>query len=211
MTNRHYPQSRLGRSPVLRHGWSWVRVLVASWALGVGVLSLASCAKAQAKASPDGPPLDMPSPPARVIAPLEEPITVAPTEPTEPAPAPATVRRPARRPANSSEQAKPEPSVPVEPSLPQAAPPEPPNASGPAPTLRAPGSAEKPIRDRVATAQRDLARVDYARLTEDGRAQYEQSKRFIQQAEQALKDQNFVFAATLADKAATLAAELLGR
>ena len=81
----------------------------------------------------------------------------------------------------------------------------------PTPTLRAPGSAEKPIRDRVGIAQRDLARVDYAKLTEDGRAQYEQAKRFIQQAEQALKDQNFVFAATLADKAATLAAELLGR
>jgi hypothetical protein len=53
--------------------------------------------------------------------------------------------------------------------------------------------------------------VDYARLSADGRMQYEQSKRFIQQAEDALKTQNFVFAQTLADKAATLAAELLGR
>jgi hypothetical protein len=53
--------------------------------------------------------------------------------------------------------------------------------------------------------------VDYSKLSTDGRSQYEQSKRFIQQAEQALKDQNFVFAQTLADKAATLAAELLGR
>jgi hypothetical protein len=62
----------------------------------------------------------------------------------------------------------------------------------------------------LARASRDLTRVDYARLTVDGRAQYDQSRRFSQQAEQALRDRNVVFAATLADKAATLAAELLG-
>jgi hypothetical protein len=82
----------------------------------------------------------------------------------------------------------------------------------PQPTLSAPGGiAEKPIRDRLAVAQRDLARVDYARLSQNGRSQYEQSKRFMLQAEQALKDQNLVFAQTLADKAADIAAELLGR
>ncbi len=79
------------------------------------------------------------------------------------------------------------------------------------PTLRAPGSAEKPIRERLTVAQSNLSRVDYAKLTTEGRSQYEQSKRFIQQAEQALKDQNFVFAQTLAEKAANLAAELLDR
>jgi hypothetical protein len=77
--------------------------------------------------------------------------------------------------------------------------------------LRAPGSAEKPIRDLVARAQRDLGRVDYAKLSEAGKDQYEQSKRFVEQAEQALRDQNLVFAQTLADKAATLAAQLVGR
>lgn len=156
----------------------------------------------------------MPAPPARVIAPADEPIAAAPAEPLEPTPAPAgTTRRPVRRPANTNDTAtqKPEVAAPVEPANPQPAPAEATATTAPAPTLRAPGSAEKPIRDRVTIAQRDLARVDYAKLTEDGRAQYEQSKRFIQQAEQALKDQNFVFAATLADKAATLAAELLGR
>lgn len=170
----------------------------------------AGCGKAQAKTAPDGPPLDIPSPPARVIAPADEPIVTAPAEPLEPAPAPAsTTRRPVRRTQAESTQ-KPEPSPPAEAPAPQAAPPEPALTMA-APTLRAPGSAEKPIRDLVARAQRDLARVDYAKLSEDGRAQYEQSKRFVQQAEQALKDQNFVFAQTLADKAATLAAELLGR
>ena len=72
-------------------------------------------------------------------------------------------------------------------------------------------AAEKDVRDTLARAARDLGRVNYGRLSADARAQYDQSKRFTQQAEQALKDRNFVFAATLADKAATLAAELLGR
>ena len=66
------------------------------------------------------------------------------------------------------------------------------------------------MRDLLTRAARDLNRVDYGRLSADGRAQYQQSKRFSQQAEQALKDRNFVFATTLADKAATLATELLG-
>jgi len=190
-----------------------LRVLLGIWVLGFGISGAAGCAKVGAKGSPDGPPLEMPAPPPRVIAPMDEPIAAAPTEPLEPAPAPAsTTRRPARRPANAGDaNQKPEPAPAVEPPLPQATPSESANTTPPAPTLRAPGSAEKPIRDRVVIAQRDLARVDYAKLSEDGRAQYDQSKRFIQQAEQALKDQNFVFAATLADKAATLAAELLGR
>jgi hypothetical protein len=178
-------------------------------AFGVGA---ASCGKAQARTAPDGPPLDMPAPPARVLAPINEPVASAPAEPAEPAPAPTTNRRPARRPTTEPAQKPDTPPAPTEPTVPQAAPPEPrPAATEPAPTLRAPGSEEKPIRERLTVAQSSLSRVDYSKLSTDGRSQYEQSKRFIQQAEQALKDQNFVFAQTLADKAATLAAELLGR
>lgn len=191
------------------------RKVLGIWVLGsmVGAVgaTAAGCAKAQAKTVPDGPPLEVPAPPARVIAPIDEPIAAVPTEPVEPAPAPAsTTRRPPRRAAASEAAQKPDPAPPSELPVPQAPPPEP-AASGPAPTLRAPGSAERPIRDLVARAQRDLSRVDYSKLSEAGKAQYEQSKRFVQQAEQALKDQNFVFAQTLADKAATLAAELSGR
>lgn len=192
-----------------------VRVLMGSWILGLGLWGPSACARAQARTSPEGPPLDVPVPPARVIGPVDEPIAATPTEPTEPSPPPtSTARRPARRPASGGAEGNQKPAEPAappaEPPLPQAPSPEPPAATPP-PTLRAPGSAEKPVRDRLVNAQRDLARVDYSKLTEDGRAQYEQSKRFVQQAEQALKDQNIVFAQTLADKAATLAAELLGR
>jgi hypothetical protein len=191
-----------------------MRVLLWSWVLGFGILSAASCAKAQAKTAPDGPALEMPSPPARVIAPADEPIAAAPAEPAEPAPTPpnANRRQPPRRTTTTEPAQKPEITPPpVETAPPQTTAPVEIRPAEPPPTLRAPGSAEKPIRDRLVVAHRDLARVDYSKLSVDGRSQYEQSKRFIQQAEQALKDQNFVFAQTLADKAATLAAELLGR
>ena len=175
--------------------------------LGLALSALAGCGKAQAKTSPDGPPLAMPAPPPRVLAPADEPLAAAPAELTEPAPAPPNPARraPARSP-NAPVQ-KPDQAPPVEPP-PQPAPDAP---AEPAPTLRAPGVAEKPVRDRLFEANRDLGQVDYAKLSVDGRAQYEQSKRFIQQAEDALRTQNIVFAQTLADKAATLAAQLLGR
>jgi hypothetical protein len=57
-----------------------------------------------------------------------------------------------------------------------------------------------------------LNRINYQALTSDGRTQYEQAKRFISQAEDALqRARNFVYANNLADKAATIAAQLLGR
>jgi hypothetical protein len=55
-------------------------------------------------------------------------------------------------------------------------------------------------------AARDLSRVNAATLSADGRAQFETARRFLQQAEEALKGHNLVYAGTLADKAATLAA-----
>jgi hypothetical protein len=209
MTTLQVPRLSRGR----RLSWLCARVLFACWLLAVGFSSAAGCAKAQARTAPDGPPLDMPPPPARVIAPVDEPIAATPTELTEPAQAPpSTNRRPARRPATAETTQKPEvpAAAPAEPATPQAMPPDG-RPLEPPPTLRAPGSAEKPIRDRLSLAQTNLSRVDYAKLSDDGRSQYEQSKRFIQQAEQALKDQNFVFAQTLADKAAQIATELLGR
>jgi hypothetical protein len=53
--------------------------------------------------------------------------------------------------------------------------------------------------------------VDYQKLSVAGKLQYDQSKRFSVEAEQAIKERNYVYAMTLADKAAMLAAELAGR
>ena len=58
-------------------------------------------------------------------------------------------------------------------------------------------------------ASRDLSRVNAGALNHDGRAQLDQARRFLQQADEALKVRNIVFAGRLADKAATMAAILV--
>jgi len=180
---------------------------VGSWIVSLGLCAvfLAGCAKAKAASVPDGPPLSVPQPPERVLAPVEAPPPVAVATPAPepaPAPAPAPAARPPRPAPREAEQ-RPQPAAPAP-------------AQGDSRDLRPAAAAsnaatERAIRDVLARANRDLSRVDYGRLSVTSRAQYDQSKRFSQQAEQALKERNLVFAATLADKAATLAAELLGR
>jgi hypothetical protein len=63
----------------------------------------------------------------------------------------------------------------------------------------------------IARASADLSRIDYRALNEDARTQYDTAKRFVTQAEDALRTRNLVFARNLADKAAALAAQLVAR
>ena len=192
-----------------RHGCA--RSLVFGiWLLGFGIFaaSAAGCAKAQAKDIAGGPPLDVPAPPERVLAPVEEaPVLVSAPPPAEAAPPAATApRTPPRPPVRRDPEPPPAAAAPT---TPQPAP-EPPRELRPA-SPAADAAAERESRDALARAARDLGRVDYGKLNPDARAQYDQSKRFVEQAQQALKDRNFVFAATLSDKAAALAAELITR
>ena len=71
--------------------------------------------------------------------------------------------------------------------------------------------AERRINEMLRTALRDLSRVDYRGLTRGGREQYDQAKGFTEEADKALKERNFIYAQTVADKAAKIAQELLGR
>lgn len=167
----------------------------------------AACGKTAPKVAPEAPPLVVPAPPARVLAPVDEPLVAAPGAPeaiTEPPRAP--VRTPPRRPAPA-----PTPAAEAEPKAAEA-PPTPPvlEPARPAPTA-ADVAEDRRVREVLARAARDLGRVDYRLLSTQGRGQYEQSKRLTDQADQALKDRNFVFAATLADKAAAIATELAAR
>ena len=171
-----------------------------------------ACAKPRPATVPDGPPLAMPLPPPRVFQPAEEPPQepppppeVATVEPPKPAPRP-----PARRPAPTppAEAAKPDPE-PAAPAATAAVPAEPARELRAAPSA-ADAAAERQVKDLLSRASRDLSRVDYRKLSNEGKSQYDQARRFAEQAEQALKERNFVFAATLADKAATLASQLAG-
>ena len=166
----------------------------------------AGCAKARAQTVPDGPPLATPPPPSRVFAPLEdEPLVSSPVADTTPVSAPnVPVARPTPRRATPAENEKPEP-----------APPSAPAAEAPrelrAASLPGDPESERRILGLLQSASRDLRGVDYGRLTRGGKESYDQAKGFVEEAEKALKERNFVYAQTAADKAAKLASELLGR
>jgi hypothetical protein len=180
------------------------------------------CAKAQAKAAPEGPPLAVPNPPPRVLAPVDEPLATVPPPEAPPAPAPRAPARPAARRPNASAPATPPDAEQPKTETPATTPPpvatapvtppatEPPRELRPAKSAADPAEEQK-VRVVLQRAATDLKKVDYRKLSAEGRSQYEQSKRFSDQAEDAIRDRNYVFAATLADKAAGLAAELLGR
>jgi len=165
----------------------------------------AGCTKARAETVPDGPPLAMPAPPPREIMPVEvlaeappPPETPVTATPTPTAKAPVT-RRPA---APAAEAQKPPDTQPA---------PAPAAVEAPVRTPAVNPAEEKRIVEILQRASRDLGTVDYRNLQGDGKAQYEESKRFSELADGAIKERNYPLAATLADKAATIAGQLLNR
>jgi len=164
-------------------------------------IAASACVSAQATGDPGGPALEPPAPPPHTIIPIE--IVEEPAAPPA-APTPVIVRPMARPPAPRPEKPAEKPAEKAEPLA--AAPPP-----APAPPLQTTANVtevERAIRARMAQASRDLDRTDYRALTAERRAQYDTAKRFLQQADEALKVKNLVFAEQLADKAATLAAAL---
>jgi hypothetical protein len=175
------------------------------WVLGFGLWST-GCATARAARVPDGPPLQVPAPPPRVLGPVEE---GALTEPEAAPPAAAAPRPAGPTPSPRPQPAPPPPAAASTPPAP--APPQPDGRELRAAPSGANAASERNVRNILSRAARDINQVDYLKLSPEGRAQYEQSKRFSLQAEEALKQRNVVFAATLAEKAAQIAAELLNR
>ena len=167
--------------------------------------SVGACAKARARTEPVMPVLAPPPPPPRIIETYhDEPVPTVEPSPVDAALITPPSRPPARPPAVRTEPPKPEPAR-TEPGRPTSAP--------PALTLKpAPGVAAKTeasIRELLGRARRDLQQVNYAALGADGRAQYDTARRFMDQAEEALKGGNLAFAGKLADKAATMGAVLV--
>jgi protein TonB len=181
-------------------------------------LLVSSCTRAQAKITPDAP-LDVPPPPPRDVEPIESepppvvPLAQEPARNTPARPRPAPPREQPRQ-----EPARVEPPKPEAPTTPPAEPPkpaeEPPKT--PATTLQttpptAEGEMERGVRAAIIKASADLNRVDYRALNNDARTQYDTAKRFIRQADEAIRAKNLVFAKSVADKAVVLAAQLAGR
>lgn len=168
-----------------------------AWVVLVAATLSACAAKAQVRTEAEMPLLDPPPPPPRVVA----------TYPVELEPAPLAV------PVTQEPASARPPARPVRPDTP----PEPPHTEPTAPPVErpsltlspAPGTeaqTEAAIRVMLTKAARDLSKVSTATLSADRRAQFETARRFLEQAEDALKGHNLVYAGTLADKAVTLAA-----
>ena len=168
----------------------------------IAALAAGGCATARAKATSAPVALEAPAPPPRVIVPPEPEIP----KPPSPAPEPesAAPRTPRRSPVAGP--AKAEPKV----ESPRPAPQAPP-ATLEQKLPDSPVEIVRKVREQLGQAQSDLRRVDYRALGTDGKSQYDTATRFIEQAEQALREKNLVFAAKVAEKAAGLAATLAGR
>jgi predicted component of type VI protein secretion system len=185
----------------------------------VGLLATA-CASAQAKGSSDKPSLGVPPPPPHVVElPAEplEPVGEITSAPTGTSPSASRSSRPAA-PKPQPGEAKPEakgdnPPTAPPPTTPEPAPALPPP---PSPQLRTPqtadtSAAEKTVRTTIDRAKNTLSTVDFGPLSNERKKAYNDAKLFLQQAEDALKEGNIVFAQAVATKAETLAHELAGR
>jgi hypothetical protein len=208
---RHLPD----RPPVC----PWLSAALTGLALAAGLAGAGCATKVVATPEPP-PPLVVPVVPPRLVGPVvvedDAPLPVA--EAPAPAPAPPAQRpaRPAPRPAGNG-AAKPEPAgTPAEGTAKTDTPAEPAPPPPAEPLLRTPETvndteAEKRVREILGRAEQNLAKVDYRALTANGRAQADTARRFITQADAALKNRSLNFARYLADKAETLSTSLLNR
>ena len=182
---------------------AFVHFSISAFLVCIGAFLASGCTRAQAKTAPDMPALEMPAPPPRDV---ELPATEAPhpapsapeparNAPVRPRPVPPAAEQP--RPAVESPKPAEEPSRPS--STLQTTP------------ATAEGDVERGIRATLARATSDLNRIDVRGLNADARTQYNTAKRFVTQAEDAMRAKNLVFARTVADNAAALAAQLGGK
>ena len=184
-------------------------------AIGLLLFSLSTaCASSRAHTPAQQPPLDVPAPPPRHIEPLpsEPPAEIEPV--ADLPPPPTTTAKARQQPARDvPKETKPEPK-PETPAIVETPPAVNPTPSNPAPQIRTPGDASeaaRQVRDILDRANRALNSIDYGPLSLQRKESYDTAKRFIQQAEDAIKASNFVYARFLADKADILAKELQGR
>jgi len=163
----------------------------------------------------DGPPLEVPAAPPRVIAAIDDRLAATPqpvdppTTPAQRTPTAPPGRRPASPPAEGEgREPAATPAAAAAPATPTPAPDAPRDLR---PAGSADAEAEKKARSLVGQALQTLSRIDSRTLSTENKTQFEEARRFVERAELEIKDRNFVFAETFADKAVTLATQLLGR
>jgi hypothetical protein len=191
--------------------------LLAAAIVSASALLMSGCIHRNATAAATLPPLDVPAPPPRIVetaeveprAPMgaiQEPErTIPPGGIAPPAgPTPSTAKPP--------DAVKTDAPVQVEgPKQPDEAPRVQPPATLQTTPVQQEVELESRCRGLLLRATNDLNRVDYGRLNANGKSQYDSAKGFIRLSEDALRMKNLVYANTLAEKAADLAAQLSGR
>jgi outer membrane biosynthesis protein TonB len=188
-------------------------LLVGTLILGLSPL-VSGCTTLQAKKAPvELPALEVPPPPPRVVEPA--PAPEPPPEPVPDLPPPsAAPPKPRPQPKPTTNEPRPEPPKPEPPPDTTAA--APPATPPQVPQLRTPqtadgAEAEKTVRATIDRAKSTLGGVNYNGLSNERKKVYNDAKSFIQQAEDASRQGNFVLAQASATKAEVLAKEISGR
>ena len=173
-----------------------------------------ACITGRAQSPPERPALEVPMPPSRTIPQVpspDPPPTLDPVEDLPSASKPASPTRNNRPPATRDKETQkpdPKPETTTTPPPVDPVPVDKPQS----PPLRMPqgdGTAmARQVTDIIERTRRTLNGIDYGRLNNDRKKAYDDAKLFAQQAEDAVKVSNLVFARELADKAERLAKEL---
>jgi hypothetical protein len=165
--------------------------------------ALSACAASPARSAAKLP-LEIPEPPPRVaMDPV--PAVIAETPAPQERPAATPVAKPAPTPPST-------PAAAVAPPVTQAPPPAPvePPRTTPPPELRPGGPAGRTptaaqVRDRLIRTRNKLDAINRTRLNAGKRTDYDSARRFLEQAEAAVKENNLLLAESSAEKAETLA------
>lgn len=170
----------------------------ATWLLGVSTLIvMGACASSGAASSP----LSVPLPPPRIVETTDPPPDVVASDP----PARPAPQRPPQ--VSGATVTPPATSTPAPTPAPAPAPTPPPvPASAPAELRQAgPTASSVDVREIIDRATRKLDAQDPKKLGAGGQLDYDTARRILAQAEAALKENNLVFARSLAEKSETLA------
>lgn len=172
--------------------------------VAIVALLMGACASNPAR-SAAAVPLEIPEPPPReAIEPVAAVIAETPATPLPERPAPAPAARPAAPAPARAEVVNPVPAPTT-----AAGPVEPPRTTPP-PELRAGGGAGRTptaaqVRDRLVRTRQKLNSIQRGGLNAGQRTDYDSARRFLSQAEAAVKKNDLLLADSSVEKAETLA------
>jgi hypothetical protein len=204
------PASRLAHGGMPCAGAEIARLLL----LLLVAVSAASCASSRAQMPEDAPTLVVPPVPPREIEPLpttELPVVeTVPNLPTTAAPPPTRPKGPVKEGARNNNNDKPDPKTDI-PAETSSATPVPP----PVPQLRTPSTPEGPeaarrARETLERASKTLYSVDFNKLSDERKSNYNAAKDYLKQAEDALKVEDFSAASAFATRAENIARQIGG-